>query len=99
MIFRKTWLAAPSLLSKTHYRMISHKFYFGQGGELQLDLRNRTYSIAIETIWDDYSLLEIEGLTGCQNFTLHEQEGISYFKDEQLQNNESENISVTLKVP
>jgi hypothetical protein len=58
MILRKL-LSNPILTHRLKWAMISHKFYFGQGGELQFDLTKRTYSISIETIWEDYSLLEI----------------------------------------
>lgn len=98
MIFRKS-LISPFLSRRLKCTIISHKFYFGQGGELQFDLTNRNYSISIETIWEDYSSLEIQGLTGASNFTLYEQEGVSYFRDEDLQSNLKENIEVKLKIP
>jgi hypothetical protein len=58
MIFRKSILS-PFLTYRLKCAIISHKFYFGQGGELQFDLTKRTYNISIETIWEDYSSLEI----------------------------------------
>jgi len=62
-----------TLSSLTHipkYSLIAHKFYFGQGGEMKLDLQKRLYSISIQTVWEDYCQLEINGLTGVENFTL-----------------------------
>lgn len=52
------------------YRIITQKFYNGQGGYLDLDLTKRTYNIHLETIWEDYCLLEINGLTGIKNLEL-----------------------------
>jgi hypothetical protein len=44
-------------------------------------------------------MLDIEGLSGASNFTLYEEDGISYFRDEDLQSKEVEIIKATLKVP
>jgi len=44
---------------KPCYRMITHKFYFGQGATLRMNLTHRTYEISLETIWEDHSLVEI----------------------------------------
>lgn len=46
-------------LAMPRYGIISHKFYFGQGATLRMHLTKRTYAISIETIWEDYSLVEI----------------------------------------
>lgn len=73
MMIRKTTYAAASLISRLHRAIISHKFYFGQGGELNFDLSKRNYHINVQTFWEDHSLLEIEGLTGTNNFTIYEQ--------------------------
>lgn len=60
MLLRK--ICSPNsmgLLLKCVSPIISHKFYSGQGGELHLHLTKRSYTIAIETIWEDYSLLDV----------------------------------------
>lgn len=54
---------------RMYFQMITHKFYNGQGGTLQLDLSKRTYKIQLETIWEDYCLMEIHGLTGIKNLS------------------------------
>ena len=79
--------------------LISHKFYSGQGGELHLHLTKREYAITVETIWEDYSLLDLEGLSGARNFTLFEEGGVSYFEDKELEGKESEVIRAKLKIP
>lgn len=57
MILRKAIGNFSLLFACNKYSIISHKFYFGQGGELQIDLTKRSYSISIETVWEDYSLV------------------------------------------
>lgn len=42
-------------------------------------LTHRSYNITIETIWDDYCLLEIDGLKGIKNFTIHEDNEKAFF--------------------
>ena len=46
--------ARAYLLNFPCYTFISHKFYYGQGGDLQMNLTKRAYDIQIETIWEDY---------------------------------------------
>lgn len=48
-----------SLVRRPCYRLINHKFYFGQGGVLRLNLTKRRYEVTLETIWEDHSLVEI----------------------------------------
>lgn len=53
---------------------ISHKFYSGQGLHLNLNLTKRRYLLKVETIWEDYALVEIQGLTGVKNYVFDEKE-------------------------
>lgn len=57
LTFRKSLFS--SLLKKSYNSLITHKFYYGQGGQLTFDLTKRNYSIEVETIWEDYCQLEI----------------------------------------
>lgn len=41
------------------YNIITHKFYTGQGLHLNLNLMKRTYKLKVETIWEDYGIVEI----------------------------------------
>lgn len=68
-----------SLLHINFKNIITHKFYYGQGGEMNFRLTHRSYNITIETIWDDYCLLEIDGLKGIKNFTIHEDNEKAFF--------------------
>lgn len=43
--------------------------------------------------------MDIEGLSGVQNFTLFEESGVSYFEDKGLEAKEGEFIKATLKIP
>lgn len=54
------------------YNMIMHKFYTGQGLHIHLNLTKRHYDLKVETIWEDYGLVEIEGLSGIKNYIFDE---------------------------
>lgn len=51
------------------FNIISHKFYSGQGLHLNILLTKRSYNLKVETIWEDYALVEIEGLSGTKNYS------------------------------
>lgn len=72
------------LAQRLAFQMISHKFYNGQGGTLNFDLTKRTYRIELETIWEDYCLMEISGLTGIKNLDLNEDNQHACFTDSEL---------------
>lgn len=47
MLIGKQIRRAHSLSKIIKQHLITHKFYFGQGGELQLDLKKREYNISV----------------------------------------------------
>lgn len=55
------------------YSMITNKFYAGQGLHLDLNLTKRNYSLKVETIWEDYAMVEITGLSGAKNYIFREE--------------------------
>lgn len=64
------------------------------------NLTKRTYRLNIETIWDDCCYLDIDGLTGQENFILEEEgTGFARFSDVELRENYGEQIKVTFKIP
>lgn len=89
----------PRLQFKTISRLVTHKFYYGQGGQLTFDLTKRTYSIQLKTFWEDYCLLEVQGLTGPNSFLLSEEEGKGHFTDHDLIEKLDERIEVKLSIP
>jgi hypothetical protein len=64
-----------------------------------LNLTKRRYNILIKTIWEDYSELDILGLTGPESFTINSDHKNANFKDDNLENNHSEEIQVALNIP
>lgn len=80
------------LLRKLTSRLVSphinHKFYYGQGGHLHLQLVNRNYNISFETIWEDYCLVDIDGLTGPKDYILAEDGNVATISDSQLDKNQ-----------
>ena len=67
---------------------------------MMFNLTKRTYKINIETIWDDCCYLDIDGLTGEENFILEEQSsGSARFSDVELREDLLEEIRVSFKIP
>lgn len=66
---------------------------------MRFDLTKRSYDIQIETIWEDYCELQINGLKGLKDFRIYEDGGVAYFNDEDLENLLSDKIEVKLKIP
>ena len=81
------------------YGIITHKFYAGQGLHLAINLTKRLYNLKVETIWEDYALLEVEGLTGTKNYILSEEGLKGVIDDSELEENRSEKIEMVLRVP
>lgn len=54
-------------------------------------------SFRIESIWDDYLLLDIKGLSGVHNFILYEENVVSYFQDKELEEKEGKHIKAHSK--
>jgi hypothetical protein len=57
MIVTSATRGLAALTRRLFNPLITHKFYFGQGGQLQFDLTNRNYHIEVQTFWEDYSEL------------------------------------------
>lgn len=51
-------------------RFTTVKLGYGQGGSLNLDLTKRNYQIQFETIWEDYCLIDINGLSGSDSISI-----------------------------
>lgn len=91
--FRSLFVHTPK------HALITHKFYYGQGADLTLLLTNRTYKVTFETIWEDYTLLEIEGLTGAKDYVMEERGKECVLSDRELDPKLQEQIVVRLKIP
>ena len=82
-LLNKTFLQR-SHLTRLENHFSNHKFNYGQGGELTLNLTKRRYDIFIKTIWDDYSELDISGLTGPSSFNIYSDQKLANFRDDEL---------------
>lgn len=46
------------------------KLGYGQGGSLDFNLTKRNYQIQFETVWEDYCLIDINGLSGSNSISI-----------------------------